>query len=170
MTTPEMVDQWSLEKSLAFYKDRFSDASDFTFVFFGDFDPAALKPLAEQYPASLPATHRKETWKDVGVHTPTGVIEKTVEKGIEPKSQVVMEFTGPFQWDQTQRIAIRAMGQVLQERPVGRDGEPAAAVEQAHDRVSLASATSRAAGSPTCIQSPSIRRPCSRPAAAQSAQ
>ena len=44
-----------LQKSLAFYKDRFADASDFTFVFAGSFDLAAIKPLVEQYLGSLPS-------------------------------------------------------------------------------------------------------------------
>jgi len=44
-TTVETVDQWNLEKSLAFYKDRFADASDFTFIFVGDLDLAALLPF-----------------------------------------------------------------------------------------------------------------------------
>ena len=43
------------EKSLAFYKDRFADASDFTFVFVGNIDTLTLKPLVEKYIASLPA-------------------------------------------------------------------------------------------------------------------
>jgi zinc protease len=33
--TPALVDRMNLNKSLAFYKDRFADASDFTFVFVG---------------------------------------------------------------------------------------------------------------------------------------
>ena len=37
--TAEMVDELNLEKSLAFYKDRFADASDFTFVFVGHLQP-----------------------------------------------------------------------------------------------------------------------------------
>src|SRR5688572_31584554 len=80
--TPAMIDQWNLDKSLAFYKDRFADASDFTFYFVGSFDEATLKPLVERYLASLPSLKRKETWKDVGVKSPTGIIEKRVEKGI----------------------------------------------------------------------------------------
>ena len=36
-----------LERSLAFYKNRYADASDFTFVFVGRFEPDALKPLVE---------------------------------------------------------------------------------------------------------------------------
>src|SRR4030095_11849867 len=54
--TPEMIDTMDLTKSLAFYKDRFSDASDFTFVFVGRLDPNTVKPLVEKYLASLPST------------------------------------------------------------------------------------------------------------------
>ena len=43
--TAETVDKWNLDKSLAFYKDRFADASDFTFYFVGSFDEATIKPL-----------------------------------------------------------------------------------------------------------------------------
>ena len=45
--TPETVDQMNLDKSFAFYKDRFSDASDFTFVFVGSFDVDTMKPLVD---------------------------------------------------------------------------------------------------------------------------
>ena len=114
--TPELVDEMNLEKSFAFYKDRFADASDFTFVFVGSFQPDALKPLVERYLASLPSLNRKETWKDVGMRPPTGVVEKKVEKGVEPKSQVSLVFTGPFVYDQRHRVDIRAMAQVLETR------------------------------------------------------
>jgi zinc protease len=116
MDTIETVDKWDLEKSFAFYKDRFSDASDFTFVFVGDLDLAALRPFAERYLASLPATHRTENWKDIGARVTPGVIAKTVEKGIEPKSQVSIFYSGPFEWDDMPRIEINAVAQILQER------------------------------------------------------
>jgi zinc protease len=116
MQTAAMVDEWNLDKSLAFYKERFADASDFTFVFVGSFDLPTIKPLVEKYLGGLPSTRRKETWKDPGVKTATGAIDKTVEKGIEPKSQAAIVFTGPFEWNQTQRIAIRAMAEILQTR------------------------------------------------------
>jgi zinc protease len=114
--TPATVDEWNLDKSLAFYKDRFADASNFTFVFIGSFDLATIKPLVERYLGSLPTIHRKETWKDVGVRTAAGVIEKRVEKGIEPKSLAAIAFSGPFKFEQTQRVAIRAMSEVLETR------------------------------------------------------
>src|SRR6266404_3767849 len=114
--TPATVDEWNLDKSLAFYKDRFADASNFTFVFVGNFDLATMKPMVEKYLGSLPALHRKETWKDVGARSAAGVVEKRVDKGIEPKSLAAIVFSGPFKFDQTNRVAIRAMSEVLENR------------------------------------------------------
>ena len=115
-STAATVDEWNLDKSLAFYKDRFADASDFTFYFVGSFDEAMMKPLVERYLGALPSLKRKETWKDIGVKNATGIIEKKVEKGIEPKSRAAVVFSGPFVFEQTQRVAIRAMSEILQTR------------------------------------------------------
>jgi zinc protease len=111
--TAARVDEMNLEKSLAFYKARFADASNFTFVLVGSFDLATLKPLVERYLASLPALRRHETARDVGMHPPTGVVEKVVRKGIEPKSQVSIAFTGAFQNDEMHRVVLRAMAETL---------------------------------------------------------
>ena len=78
--------------------------------------PATLKPLVEQYLGGLPSTNRKETWKDVGARPPSGVIEKTVEKGIEPKSQTAIVYSGPFQYDPVHRITMSSMAAILQRR------------------------------------------------------
>jgi len=116
ITTPATIDQWNLDKSMAFYKDRFADASDFTFFFVGSFDLPTIKPFVERYLGGLPSIHRQETWKDVGVRPPTGVIVKTVEKGIEPKSQTAILFTGSMEFDPQHRVSMRAMAQILQMR------------------------------------------------------
>jgi zinc protease len=114
--TPATVDQWNLDKSLAFYKARFADASGFTFVFVGSFTPDAMKPLVETYIASLPAAHAHETARDHGIVPPTGVIERTVEKGIAPKSEVALVFPGSFTDDAPHRLALQTMTHVLQGR------------------------------------------------------
>jgi zinc protease len=114
--TPARIDQMNLEKSMSFYKDRFADASNFTFTFVGTFDLNAIKPLVERYLGGLPALHRKETWKDVGARPVTGVVAAKVEKGIEPRSQTAMIFTGPFEYNQLNRVALRAMAEILQNR------------------------------------------------------
>src|SRR5438093_12041668 len=72
-----------------------------------------MKPLGERYLASLPALHRHETARDVGIHPPAGIVEKTVHRGLEPKSQVSIVFTGPFQNDELHRVVVRAMAETL---------------------------------------------------------
>ncbi|HZT75844.1 MAG TPA: insulinase family protein [Vicinamibacterales bacterium] len=114
--SPATVEHWDLAKSLAFYKARFADASNFTFVFVGSFTVDGIKPLVETYLASLPATRAHETYRDLGITLPPGVVEKTVEKGIAPKSQVAIVFDGPFVYDDTNRMALETMTLVLESR------------------------------------------------------
>jgi zinc protease len=114
--TPATIDKWNLDKALGFYKARFADAGNFTFVFVGSFTPDTIKPFVERYIASLPATHAHETWHDLGITAPAGVIERTVKKGIAPKSQVAIVFSGPFEYDNQHKLALRSVAMVLQSR------------------------------------------------------
>jgi zinc protease len=111
--TPARLNQLNLDTSLAFYKDRFADASDFTFVFVGSFDLATLRPFVERYLASLPALYRNETAKNVDMNPPAGVVEIEVRSGIEPQSQVSIVFSGTFQNDEKHRVIARAMAESL---------------------------------------------------------
>jgi len=102
------------QKALAFYEDRFADAGDFTFVFVGNVDTLALKPLVEKYLASLPATGRKETYRDNGGGPPKGVVERVVHKGVEPKANTIIDFTGACQYTPETRFALRALMELFQ--------------------------------------------------------
>jgi zinc protease len=113
LPTPDIVKKMDIDRSLAFYRDRFADASDFTFVFVGNVTPAALRPLVEKYLATLPATRRKETWVDRRVSPPTGTVEKVVKKGQEPKAQTRIVFHGPAVATAQERLAFNAMREVL---------------------------------------------------------
>ncbi len=112
----ELYREMDLDKSLAFYRDRFADASDFAFVFVGTFDPDSLEPLIRTYLGGLPATGRIESWRDEGIEAPTGVTEKQVYRGIEPKSQTQITFTGPFEWTRENRYAMASLASVLRIR------------------------------------------------------
>jgi zinc protease len=85
-------------------------------VIVGSFEVNAIKPLVEQYLGALPSAGRKEKWKDTGIRYAKGVVERRVEKGVEPQSQTSMAFTGAFEDNQEQRVAIRALAEVLQTR------------------------------------------------------
>jgi zinc protease len=114
--SPDSVGKWNLDTSLAFYKARFADAGNFTFVFVGSFTLDAIRPFVETYLASLPAAPAHETWRDLGIRPPAGVIERTVRKGIAPKSEVSIVFTGPLEYDPTTLLALQTATLLLQGR------------------------------------------------------
>jgi zinc protease len=114
--TVDEIPQMDLEKSLAFFRDRFADAGDFTFILVGNLDLAAIEPLVKRYLASLPSLKRQETWKDWRVPPPEGVVRRVVEKGVEPKSVTAIVFSGGFHDAPANRINIRAAAQVLETR------------------------------------------------------
>ena len=115
--TVETLDHTDLGGSLAFYQDRFEDASDFTFIFVGNIDLDVMRPLVARYLGGLPSTNRVETWRDLGERPPRGVIEEIVRKGLEPQSQTRLFFTGSIDYgDRSQRLGIAVMTSVLETR------------------------------------------------------
>ncbi len=102
------------QRAFEIYKDRFSNAADFTFVFVGNVKVESLQPLVEKYLASLPSTGRVETWKDQGGAPPSGVIEKVVRKGSEPQAQTALVFTGPFDYKPQSRFDLLALTTLAQ--------------------------------------------------------
>lgn len=90
----ETMNQLELDRAFEIYKERFSNAGQFIFTFVGNFNLDTMKLLAEKYIASLPATDKKESWKDVGIRYPKGLVSKVIKKGKEPKASVRLYFTG----------------------------------------------------------------------------
>ena len=111
--SPDMMKEMDLSKSLKIYRDRFADAGDFTFVIIGNFNVETIKPLLETYLASLPALNRKESWKDVGIRSPEGVVQREVHKGIENKGAVYISLTGNFEWSPENRFAVQSVSGYL---------------------------------------------------------
>lgn len=109
----EKLNQVNLDRAFEIYKDRFADASDFTFVFVGSFDNEKIKPLLEQYLGSLPSINRKEAAKDLGIAIPTGKIDKKVYKGREPKANVRLVFSGTYTWSEKHNNQLDALAEIL---------------------------------------------------------
>jgi zinc protease len=86
--TADEINAYNQDKALNIYKERFADASNFTFVFVGAIKIDEITKMLEQYIASLPATNKKEKGKDMGIKAPAGQVNKIVKAGIEPKSSV----------------------------------------------------------------------------------
>ncbi|HSA56725.1 MAG TPA: insulinase family protein, partial [Gemmatimonadaceae bacterium] len=112
--TPEMITGVQFDRAFEIYRERFADASDFTFVFVGAVNVDSLRPLAERWLGALPALNRREQWRDVGMRVPTGVVEKIVRKGVEPKASSVIFFTGPTAFGPETRYALRSLSDLLE--------------------------------------------------------
>ena len=114
--TVEALEQVDHARAFKFYKDRFADAGDFTFVFVGNVEKSQLKKLAKTYLASLPTTGRKENWKDVGIKRPSGVKVLKLEKGQDPKAFVYTTYHGKTKWTPQAEDDMEMLAEVLEIR------------------------------------------------------
>ena len=91
--TPERVGTLDREKMLAYYRARFANAADFSFVMVGAFTVDEAVPLLARYVGSLPSTGTPTaTFRDLGITFPAAVQRVTIEKGREPRSETAISF------------------------------------------------------------------------------
>ena len=91
--TAERLATLSREKMAAFYRERFSNASDFTFFMVGAFTVDEAIPLLARYVGSLPTSGgRASDFKNVGLCFPDRIQRVRVEKGRAPRSETVISF------------------------------------------------------------------------------
>jgi len=91
--TEERIQKLDRQKMLSFYKQRFSNAADFTFFMVGAFKVDDVLPLVAQYVGGLPTTGpARSDVKDVGMKFPQMSVRETVTMGREPRSNVVITF------------------------------------------------------------------------------
>jgi len=117
------VQKVDLDRAIGFYRDRFGDAGDFTFVIVGDVDPKVLRPLVETYLGGLASTGRREVEKDIGVRPPKGKTVHKVERGKEAKAYVYLSFVGDEKWtrDASRDVDVLAAVHALRLREVLRE-------------------------------------------------
>jgi zinc protease len=108
------IEKIDLQKAYKIYKERFADNSGFTFVFVGNFKLDSITPLLEQYLGALPALHRNEKARDLGIHIPKGKIIKKVYKGAENKATVRIVFSGDYTFGSLANLSLKALSDILQ--------------------------------------------------------
>ena len=94
------------------YKKSVANAGNFHFYFVGNVDENQIKQLSEQYLASLPSTKKSETYKDLGYRPLFTATEKVIKKGKDPKSMVMIRFSGETKYNEQEDLAMRALGEV----------------------------------------------------------
>ncbi len=111
--TDAQVDQVNLDRAIAIYKERFADASDFTYFMVGNFNVDEVVRLLENYIGGLPAINRKDTWKDVSPGFPGGLLDVAIPVNSEPQSLVTMAWQGAFKWKKKDSQAFSMLMSIL---------------------------------------------------------
>ncbi len=111
--TPESFTKIDMNRAADIYKQRFGDATGFTFVLVGKFDVAAIRPLLATYLGSLPASGKASSFKDVGLRPAKGPLKIEVKKGTEPKTTVRIMWNGEATFSESEQLKLQAMTEVL---------------------------------------------------------
>ncbi|MDE2926422.1 MAG: insulinase family protein [Acidobacteriota bacterium] len=111
--TEESLGRMDPQKALEIYRERFQDAGDFTFVLVGNLDLEALRGPLLTYLGGLPTSRREEVWRDVGVQSPKKSVRFKVNKGLEPKSRVHLQYLGEASWSRQSRHDLTSLARVL---------------------------------------------------------
>jgi len=109
----ENLDKIDFQRAYDIYNERFADASDFTFVFVGNFDVESLTPLLETYLGSLPTVDRKDDWVDLGIRPPKGVVKEEIIKGTDQKSYATIIYHGETEYDKEKSYQLKSLGELV---------------------------------------------------------
>ncbi|MGN6418536.1 MAG: M16 family metallopeptidase [Pseudobacter sp.] len=126
-------------RAVEIYKERFADASGFTFLITGSFEVEEIKPLVEQYLASLPATNTKEEAVDMNVAFASQDKSISMKLDLENKASVQVVVGGTYKgtpWDNVQLNALRSILQYrITEQLRNKDNatySPAVNIQKSH--------------------------------------
>jgi zinc protease len=112
--TPALLNAASMDKAFNYYKERFADAGNFTFIFVGNTEGIGMRGLIRKYIGSLPGTNSHQGLKDLNMNPPAGKITKIIHKGIDDKSTVELLFHGTFDYNEENNLQLNALGEILQ--------------------------------------------------------
>ncbi|MDR0394732.1 MAG: insulinase family protein [Tannerella sp.] len=108
-------DKIDYHRMIEMYKERFADASDFVFTFVGNVDKDSIRPLLEQYMATLPSLNRIEKGDESQV-TPfrKGKRECRFSRELEtPKASVALMYTGEMPYSLKNVVIVQLLNKIL---------------------------------------------------------
>jgi zinc protease len=111
--TADKLEKVNFDRAFQIYKERFADASDFTFLFTGNFEENQIKMLAREYLGNLPSINRKENWRDLKINKPAGIVTRSLTRGEAPKTYVDITYHGDFEWTDMNRYNLNSAVDLL---------------------------------------------------------
>ena len=123
----DVVDRIDYEKIIDMYKNRFEDASDFTFFLVGNINFDEVNPLIEKYLGGLPTTNRKETFQDLKMDIQKGKRQVVFNQKQEtPLATVILVNSGKVDYNLKNKLLMtcftRTMDMVYTEEVREKEG------------------------------------------------
>jgi zinc protease len=108
------MDKLDYKRIMEIYKERYANMGDFTFTFVGNIDMNTLKPMVEQYIASLPGNVTKENFRDVKMTPRKGEYKTIFEKEMKtPKATIFSIYTGKADYTVDNQLKMSILTQTM---------------------------------------------------------
>ncbi len=112
--TADSLKEINPDRALEFYRERYAQASNFTFFITGSYREEDIVPLIETYLASLPNNGENEEWIDREMRYPEGLIRENLVSGKDPLSYVTIIYPGEWEWSDLETQIIQGVADSLQ--------------------------------------------------------
>ena len=117
LMNPSTLQQITPQRMEQIYRERFSNASDFTFFIVGDIEEKQLLPLVEKYIGSISGTGKTETCKDNGMRGPQGKLQREIRLPMDnDKATVILKFEREIKNTPQREICLSLLTSVLENR------------------------------------------------------
>ena len=114
LMTPESMKLISYDDVNYIYQTAFDDASAFTFFITGNIDEEVAREMAARYIGSLPSKQGGETWKDLGMDQPEGMVRKEIAIPLAvPKATVIMSYSADSKFVPTNYLKMEVLKNIL---------------------------------------------------------
>ena len=109
------LDQLNLDRMMQIIKERTANAANYTFIFVGAFDEAVIRPLIEQYIASLPGKQGKQSnFVNVETHPVGQTVTHFTRKSETPKAMAqIYWYDTKTPYSLENQLKANILGQVL---------------------------------------------------------
>ena len=112
--TQEYLDQVNYDDAVKFYRERFANPADFTYIFVGNFDEKVMNEYLCLYLGSMKTTSDRENFNANAFKKHTdGIQTSTVTYGQEKQGWMGLYFDGTYDYNAKNNMTINVLGDVL---------------------------------------------------------
>lgn len=110
----EDAEKLNYDRIVEIYKEIYANPGSFVFNFVGTVDEVTLKPLVEQYLASLPSGNKEAKYKDIDTSIRKGHFEDVFEQDMRtPKTSAFAMYSGTLNYELKNQLALSVLKQIL---------------------------------------------------------